>query len=56
MSKSETNLNDQHSKFKTGPPAGTGVSAIGALDFGFVSDFRNDTGQQASACGGVVVL
>jgi hypothetical protein len=27
-----------------------------SFGFGFVSDFRNDTGQQASACGGVVEL
>ena len=32
------------------------VWVIGILGFGFVSDFRNDTGQQASACGGVVEI
>jgi hypothetical protein len=37
-SKFETISNDQNPKFQTGVPAGTGVLAIRAWDFGFVSD------------------
>jgi len=37
-------------------PAQTGDIRLGFRIFALVSDFRNDAGQQASACGGVVVL
>ena len=52
-SKFETSTNAQNSKFETGSgPA----PRFGHLDLGFVSNCRDDTGQQASACGGVVEI
>jgi hypothetical protein len=43
-------------KFRTGLSRCDSISVIRISDFGFVSDFRKDAEQQASASGGVVML
>jgi hypothetical protein len=48
--------NGQNPKLKTASCPATAFRSLGHFDFGTVSNFRNGTGQQASACDGVVGL